>query len=60
MQKNVIKYTVCIIILAIVIYLICALSKPKAVKPLYMKKTVNNKGKNIFLLWRFNIFLLYL
>lgn len=46
MQKNVIKYTVCIIILAIVIYLICALSKPKAVKPLYMKKTVNSAELN--------------
>lgn len=46
MQKNFIKYTICIIILAIVIYLICAMSKPKVVKPLYMKKKMDSAKLN--------------
>jgi hypothetical protein len=50
MQKNFIKYTVCIIILAIVIYLSCALSKPKAVnKPYYMNTAEMNANANAYL-----------
>ena len=50
MQKNLIKYTICIIILAIVIYLICAMSKPKAVnKPYYTNTPEMNANANAYL-----------
>lgn len=37
-MRAIFKNTLCIIIVALIIYLICLISKPKKVKPLYMKK----------------------
>ena len=37
-MRAILKNTLCIIIVALVIYLICLISQPKKTKPLYMKK----------------------
>jgi hypothetical protein len=56
-MRVILKHTICIVIFATIVYLICQLLKPKKMKPLYMKKSMSSAELNANALENNNAFL---